>query len=73
MWAMVYFRELPLPLKEVDPSLLEIVFNFANTFTEESVLHGYTKQKAEAESGPSAEVMKRLGYSDEEIAGMDLQ
>jgi len=47
------------------------MFNFANTFTEESVLQGYTKRIKET-SGPSADIMKGLGYSDEEVAGMDL-
>jgi len=51
---------------------MEILFNFANTFTEESVLQGYAKHIKDSTSGPSADVMKELGYSDEEIAGMDL-
>ena len=72
MWAIVYFRELNVSLKEVDPILLEIIFNFANTFTEESVLHGFTKVFKENESKPSADIMKRLGYSDEDVAGMDI-
>jgi hypothetical protein len=72
MWAVVYFRELPEPLNEVDPSVLEVVFKFANTFTEESVLHGYTKLAKENESGPDADMMKRLGYADDEVAGMDI-
>jgi len=48
------------------------VFNFANTFTEDLILHGYTKRIKEMTSGPSADIMKRLGYSDHEVAGMDL-
>jgi hypothetical protein len=72
LWATVYFRELAVPLKEADPNLLGIIFNFANTFTEESVLHGFTKQRQEITSRPSADTMRKLGYSDEEIAGMDL-
>jgi len=72
MWAVVYFREFPAPIKEIDPSFLEIIFNFANTYTEESVFNGYTKRIKEITSGPSADIMKKLGYSDEEIAGMDI-
>ena len=53
--------------------MLEVVFNFANTFTEDSVLQGYTKRIREAESGPSAEMMKRLGFSDDEVAGMEVE
>jgi hypothetical protein len=72
MWAMVHFRELPEAIGEIDENILEIIFNFANTFTEESVLQGYIKHIKETESGPSADIMKDLGYSDEDVAGMDL-
>ena len=72
MWAVVYFRELAEPLSEVNPNLMEIIFNFANTFTEETVLHSYTKMTKEKESGPSAEMMRRLGYTEKDIAGMEL-
>jgi hypothetical protein len=64
---------LPVPLRELNLDFLEIFFNFANTYTEESVLHGFTKAKQETESKPTAETMKQLDYSDEEIAGMDLR
>ncbi|MDR0475753.1 MAG: hypothetical protein LBH43_19045 [Treponema sp.] len=70
---MVYFRELPVPLKEVDPAFLEIFFDFANTYTEKSVMESIIKHRQEKESKPTAEIMKRMGYSDEEIAGMDLR
>jgi hypothetical protein len=60
-----------VPLSEADPSLLEILFNFGNTFTEDIVLHEFVKKAKEA-SGPSEDIMKRLGYSDSAIAGMDL-
>ena len=73
MWAMAYFRELPVPLQGLDADFLEIFFNFANTYTEESVLHGYSKQRKEAESRPTPGLMKRFGYSDKEIANMDLR
>ena len=73
MWAMVYFRELPVPLKELNIDLLEIFFNFANTYTEKAVLQSYIKSKQEAESKPTVQMMKRLGYSEEDIARMDLR
>jgi len=73
MWAMAYFRELPVPLKEIDPNFLEIVYKFANTFTEESVLQGFTKQRHENESKPSIQIMRRMGYSEEDLAKMDLR
>jgi hypothetical protein len=73
MWAMAFLREFPVPLKETNPDFLEIFFKFANTYTEKSVLHGYAKEAGENESKPTAARMRRAGYSDEEIAGMDLR
>jgi len=73
MWAMVYFRELPVPLTEIDVDLLEIFFSFANTYTEKTVLHSYIKGKQENESKPTVQMMKRMGYTDEDIAKMDLR
>ena len=70
---MVYFRELPVQLKELNIDLLEIFFNFANTYTEKAVLQSYIKNKQEAESKPTVQMMKRLGYSEEDIAKMDLR
>ncbi|GHU10565.1 hypothetical protein FACS1894151_10030 [Spirochaetia bacterium] len=69
---MVYFRELPAPLNELDPAFLDIFFNFANTYTEESVLHAEVKRRKERESAPSAEMFRELGYSEEQIANMEL-
>lgn len=68
---MVHFRELPGKLHEVDPSLLEIIFKFANTYTEKNILRVYENKLKEA-GGPSEEIMKRLGYSTSEVAGMEL-
>ena len=73
MWAMAYFRELPVPLNELNPEFLGIIYKFANTFTEESVLRGFTKQREEHESKPTADMMRRLGYSEEDIAKMELR
>jgi len=73
MWAMAYFRELPVPLKKLDPEFLEIFFKFANIFTEKGVQAGYAKQVEEAESRPTAEMMRRLGYTEEDIAKMELR
>jgi hypothetical protein len=69
---MVYFRVLPLPLRNLDPDFLEILFKFANTYTAESVYQGYTAQREKEESGPAADRMQALGYTDEDVAGMDL-
>jgi hypothetical protein len=64
---------LPSPLKDLDPDFLEIFYKFANTYTEESVFRGYAEYREKEESGPTGGLMKNLGYSDEDIAGMDLQ
>lgn len=65
MWAMVYFRVLPRPLNEIDDDFLDLFFNFANTFTEDSVLQGFIKEQNEKERAISDDVLQELGYSDE--------
>lgn len=70
LWAMVYFRELPLRLNDVDDDLLELFFKFANTFTEESILNGYIRDEREKEKEIQEEELKDLGYSDEDILNM---
>ena len=64
---MIYFRELPLPLKEIDDDFLGIFFNFANTYTEDSVLTGFIKEEREKEKEVSEEDLKELGYTDEDL------
>ena len=46
---MVYFRELPVKLNDIDDDFIELFFRFANTFTEESILNGYLKDEMEKE------------------------
>ena len=62
MWAMIYFRELPVSISELDEDLLEFIFIFANTYTEESVLRGYVQQKREEEKEVSDNILEELGY-----------
>ncbi len=62
MWAMIYFRELPVPIRELDENLLDFIFIFANTYTEESILHGYAQQKREEEREVSDNILEELGY-----------
>lgn len=64
---MVYFRTLPVPLNEIDDDFLELFFNFANTYTESSILTGFLNDKQEQEKEASSEVLKELGYTDEDI------
>jgi hypothetical protein len=63
---------LPAPTDELDPAFIDVFFNFANTYTEESVLHWELKRRKEKESAPSAGMFRRLGYPEEQIAGMEL-
>lgn len=67
---MVYFRELPLPLNEVDDDLLELFYKFANTFTEGSILDGYIRDEMAKEKEIDDADLKDLGYSDEDILNM---
>lgn len=64
---MVYFRTLPVPLNEIDEDFLELFFNFANTYTEDSILTGFLQDKQEQEKEASSEVLKELGYTDEDL------
>lgn len=64
---MVYFRTLPVPLNEIDEDFLELFFDFANTYTEDSILTGFLQDKQEQEKEASSEVLKELGYTDEDL------
>ena len=68
---MAYFRELPLPLSEIDGDFAEAFFRFANTYTTESILHGYMKEEAERKKKISADDLRDLGYSEEDIMNME--
>lgn len=70
---MVYFRTLPAPLNELDSDVLELFFNFANTYTEESILSGYVKHAMEKEKEVSSDVLKDLGYTDEDLLSMNTE
>jgi hypothetical protein len=63
---------LPAPITELDPAFIDIFFNFANTYTEESVLYSEVKKRKERELTPSADMFRRLGYSEKQIANMKL-
>lgn len=73
MWAMVYFRVLPVPLNELSDDFFDFFFKFANTYTEESILQGYLKSQSEKESKMTAEQMRELGYDDEDILKAGLE
>lgn len=64
---MVYFRTLPVPLTEIDDDFLELFFNFANTYTEESILSGYMQQTMEKGKEASSDILRDLGYTDEDL------
>ncbi|MDR2701083.1 MAG: hypothetical protein LBB72_01470 [Spirochaetaceae bacterium] len=52
---------------------MDIFFEFANTFTEESVLYAEIKQRKEKAKEPTSDVMRSIGYSEADIAGMDIE
>jgi hypothetical protein len=56
----------------MDPAFIDVFFNFANTFTEESVLYSEVKRRKRNESAPNIDVFRDLGYTDEQIANMDI-
>jgi hypothetical protein len=63
---------LPAPISDLDPAFIDIFFNFANTYTEDSVLHSEVKRRKNRETAPTEERFRKMGYSEEEIANMDL-
>ena len=63
----MYFRELPLPLREIDDDYLEFFFKFANTYTEESILTGFIKDEEKKEKEVTEDALKDLGYDDKDI------
>lgn len=67
LWAMVYFRQLPQPLTEIDDCFMGIFFNFATTFTEDSVLQAKIEERKKEKNATSAETLRNIGYSDEDI------
>ena len=64
---MVYLRELPAPLREIDDDFIEFFFNFANSYTEDGVRDRFLKERSNLDSEPSEDVAKELGYSDKDI------
>lgn len=72
MWTMVYFRELPASLNEYSEDALDFFFEFANTYTEESILNGYLKQKKTESEKVDENLLHELGYSDEDTLNMNM-
>jgi hypothetical protein len=72
LWMMVYFRELPVPLQDIDPAFIDIFFNFATTYTEESVLYSEIKRREKPKTSMTADEFREMGYSEKMIAEMDL-
>lgn len=68
---MMYLRELPCPLAEADDWFIAILFDFATTFTEDSVLHAKLKEREKEKSVTPAEALRNIGYTDEDILIMN--
>jgi len=70
---MAYFRVLPQELKGTSDDFIDIFYDFANSYTEESVRAVYWKAKEEQSAAPEASDMRDiLGYTEEEMSGMEL-
>lgn len=70
MWTMVFFKVLPVPLQDLDSDLIDFIFDFANTYTVESILEGCLDQKEEDKKKISKDDLAELGYTDEDILNM---
>jgi hypothetical protein len=55
---------LPLPINELDEDFLDIFFRFANTYTEDSILHGYIDEESKKLKAVDDDVLAELGYND---------
>jgi hypothetical protein len=64
---------LPAPLKEISDDFLDIIYEFANAYTEESILRANLINRRDRDSTPSADMFRRLGYSEKKIAEMNLE
>ena len=63
-------RELPQPINNYYEDFFELLFKFANTFTEESVRHGFAEQNKKESADLSDEELKELGYTEEDLFNM---
>ena len=63
---------LPVPVSELDPAFIDVFYEFANTYSEESVRFAEMKRRKEKESAVNADLFRDLGYTEKEIAEMDV-
>lgn len=61
---------MPEQVNAIDEDYLEILYNFANTYTEESIRDWYRKLDSEEEKEPSINDLLDLGYSWKDILEM---
>lgn len=73
LWAIMYFRELSCQLSDVDDWFIEYFFKFATTYTEDSILQARVKERVKKDKKMSQDQMRDLGYTEEDIAKMDLK
>lgn len=71
LWAAVYFRVLPQQVNAIDEDYLELVYNFANTYTEEGIREWYRDiNKEDSNTEDSTDNLLDLGYTWKEILEM---
>lgn len=69
---MAYFRQCPADLMD-NNDFIDIFFNFANTYTEDSVRTGFLKVKKDENGIENIETMRKLGYTEKDISKMLLK
>ncbi len=69
---MAYFRVANPQLTEND-DFIDIFFNFANTYTEDSIRDGILKARKKWKDRKDKDTMRSLGYSEEDIFYMGVK
>ncbi|MGL4981269.1 MAG: hypothetical protein ACRC4W_00165 [Treponemataceae bacterium] len=64
--------ELGQERKNLSDDFIDLFFNFANTFTKESVQKGFLEQAKKETEKLTEEQFLELGYSQEDLFNMDL-
>ena len=70
---MVYFRELPAPIQDLDPVFIDVFYDFANAFSEEAIRYAEMKHRKKRETEPASDIFRNLGYGEKDIAEMDIE
>lgn len=64
---MVFSRELPDKPGDLYAEFVEIFFKYANTYTADSILHGYMESHKADPAKATPEELRMLGYDEKFI------